>query len=503
MYIIIQAALHWIDGLAYSIGNWDAYPLIKFKEVYKKDCADDEFLYLGKPLNTSHFIQKHLQGNYLPQIEEDSCGAIFYKSPFVEYTPWITIPCNFKYMTTILLCESDVSRSSNPSQTANLIASKLAEGSLLNRCILMISVDYECNQEWTYIDSYCYRINASYSRNVSFIVDHPMETSTTDSDYIKQHLFIYLEYIMMRSRAFLVKIDDLCGYIERVNYYEEAEWIYHSDCQRVKAIKFRMLAWLVDIHNECFATYFTFPLQNQGYRLKGSCYLISNITLQSKVAPPRDYSISKKDSIRLKLSFYLSKSSHIIKNKGILIQANVSSATFMVYIYKEEGVLPTWLAVNRTCNSTPYILDKQPAYHHDLPLTCRSSEFACTDGTCILQHHHCDGEVDCPDATDEEACEAACNNTDPSICFANCFPPYCVCTFLFFQCAGRCLPYSKVCDGVSQCSDDLDENSCTRPGLQYKSIEDQTLHLMMNLTPHELRQTDRACIYDKHLLKLP
>ena len=55
--------------------------------------------------------------------------------------------------------------------------------------------------------------------------------------------------------------------------------------------------------------------------------------------------------------------------------------------------------------------------------------FQCLDGTLIIQHHVCDGEADCPDATDEANCSWVCEYSISSAvhhnCFIDCVHPSC------------------------------------------------------------------------------
>ena len=71
---------------------------------------------------------------------------------------------------------------------------------------------------------------------------------------------------------------------------------------------------------------------------------------------------------------------------------------------------------------------------------CGQNQFQCSDGTCILNHHACDGTLDCADGTDEKNCT----------CGENRF----VCS------ASSCISSSKYCDGIPDCADQSDENQC-------------------------------------------
>ncbi len=113
-------------------------------------------------------------------------------------------------------------------------------------------------------------------------------------------------------------------------------------------------------------------------------------------------------------------------------------------------------------------------------MSCLDTQFRCADNTCILAHHHCDGILDCPDSSDEDACDTACSFTPDTTtakevhnyeaspkpgmsCFKGCFPEMCRCSVLYFHCedTGRCLPASKLCDGISDCLYREDESLCS------------------------------------------
>ncbi|XP_035376859.1 low-density lipoprotein receptor-related protein 1B [Electrophorus electricus] len=79
---------------------------------------------------------------------------------------------------------------------------------------------------------------------------------------------------------------------------------------------------------------------------------------------------------------------------------------------------------------------------------CDDGEFLCADGkVCVSESWLCDGEADCPDASDESFFQ--CPQRQAKV---TCPPNH-------IQCVGtrRCVPFSGLCDGVDDCEDGYDE----------------------------------------------
>ncbi|CAN9506358.1 unnamed protein product [Ophioblennius macclurei] len=96
------------------------------------------------------------------------------------------------------------------------------------------------------------------------------------------------------------------------------------------------------------------------------------------------------------------------------------------------------------------------------PLTCAADQFQCRYlHQCVPESWRCDGEPDCVDLSDEEACPTVFPGTPP---------PQNLCPGGFYQCSNDvCIPSILRCDGVLDCPAGEDEYRCPallqcRPG---------------------------------------
>ena len=110
------------------------------------------------------------------------------------------------------------------------------------------------------------------------------------------------------------------------------------------------------------------------------------------------------------------------------------------------------------------------------PLSTVHRLFQCDDFTYIAEHHACDGEADCADASDEKNCSDVCAFFVPQnnlSCYTACTVDICICNRLYFQCTkGGCIPLSKFCDGIVDCQDMSDEIFCLNESQICQNISD-------------------------------
>ncbi|XP_043512078.1 serine protease nudel-like isoform X2 [Frieseomelitta varia] len=108
---------------------------------------------------------------------------------------------------------------------------------------------------------------------------------------------------------------------------------------------------------------------------------------------------------------------------------------------------------------------------------CTKTELRCRNGKCVDKSAFCDGNVDCPDGSDEPTictCAEYLKLTSPErLCdgVRHCLdktdesPEMCPCRDSSFKCKtttgnNTCIPQDFICDGLKDCSDGEDEATC-------------------------------------------
>ena len=204
------------------------------------------------------------------------------------------------------------------------------------------------------------------------------------------------------------------------------------------------------------------------------------------IAPPSDNHVSHTIYANIK---YIEKdygTLSVITNYCEEGWLHVDGACYRVYPFDEDHCV----SLNETFNKHPWKYITQHFTHEvrnkqtNLFL-CRSNTTAqslltvhglykCKDFTYIAEHHACDGEADCPDASDEVNCSDVCAFVVPQnnlSCYTECTDDICTCNRLYFQCTnGGCIPLSKFCDGIADCQDTSDEIVCLNESQIHQNV---------------------------------
>lgn len=80
---------------------------------------------------------------------------------------------------------------------------------------------------------------------------------------------------------------------------------------------------------------------------------------------------------------------------------------------------------------------------------CKSDEYRCSTGECILSRYRCDHKQDCPRGDDEDAVN--CLNYIPNMCPKS--------QFLCHD-KTKCIDKTLLCNNVEDCRDGSDEKDC-------------------------------------------
>ena len=160
------------------------------------------------------------------------------------------------------------------------------------------------------------------------------------------------------------------------------------------------------------------------------------------------------------------------------------------FVHLKESEFSLLKDVYHWKHRTHLILNGRVSVCEDVTISSSLSEhkglYQCADDTFIVEHHVCDGDPDCPDASDEQDCNNICTffgAVSNMSCYTMCTSDTCVCNLLYYQCTkGGCIPLSKFCDSVPDCEDKSDEILCTNKEkvAQGEHEESRTLFECMN-----------------------
>ena len=160
-----------------------------------------------------------------------------------------------------------------------------------------------------------------------------------------------------------------------------------------------------------------------------------------------------------------------------------------------------WLAEDLGCNRVMpvnyLICTASPELVVNKRDKCKGDHFLCQDGACILSEYGRDGITDCTSGDDAHTMVRSSNNDTNNFVVENCHEYICTPLDKRVISSSMCIPYHAICDGISQCPNNDDEQPCpTKEQDEHSSLK---TGFSSKVSPCTIgNQSSLLCQYDRN-----
>ena len=140
-----------------------------------------------------------------PQTNRSYCVGMWFHDSYIDHTSWVTVPCDgLALYSAGIICEQEASpiicKNHSDFQCISTQEIGYKEVSIQIQSITIKQTSVSCKPFWTFINGFCYRIIKMGESNHqwdSCSFENIPTTHETASEFIKRHVFAFLEYIYM------------------------------------------------------------------------------------------------------------------------------------------------------------------------------------------------------------------------------------------------------------------------------------------------------------------